>query len=156
MQERKWKEDSTGKQLGDKKRWARAAICGSTAPSQTLLIPCLLRACILSCFSCVWLFANLWTVAHQIPLSLGFSRQEYWIGLPFLSSRDLLTQGSNPGLLHCRWSTALQADSLLPEPPSKPSDIYSIYTVGPCCSSMKWFTRKEGNDGHLDSHSDLY
>ena len=36
----------------------------------------------LSCFSCVRLFANLWTVTHQAPLSMGFSRQEYWSGLP--------------------------------------------------------------------------
>ena len=33
--------------------------------------------------SCVQFFANPWNVAHQAPLSMGFSRQEYWIGLPF-------------------------------------------------------------------------
>ena len=38
--------------------------------------------CVLSLFSPVWLCATLWTVAHQAPLSLGFSRQEYWSGLP--------------------------------------------------------------------------
>ena len=58
--------------------------------------------------SCVWLFATLWTVAHQPPPPMGFSRKEYWSGLPFLSPGDLPdpgifpTQGSNPGLLHCR------------------------------------------------------
>ena len=36
-----------------------------------------------SCLSCVWLFAALWTIAHQAPLSMGFSRQEYWNGLPW-------------------------------------------------------------------------
>ena len=41
--------------------------------------------------------------AHQAPLSLGFSRQEHWSGLPFPSSRDLLTQGSNPHLLLGKW-----------------------------------------------------
>ena len=35
-----------------------------------------------SCLSCVWLFAAVWTIAHQAPLSMGFSRQEYWNGLP--------------------------------------------------------------------------
>ena len=35
------------------------------------------------------------------PLSVGFSRQEYWSGLPFSSSGDLLAQESNPGLQHC-------------------------------------------------------
>ena len=36
----------------------------------------------------VWLFATLWTAAHQAPLSMGFSRQEYWSGLPFPSPGD--------------------------------------------------------------------
>ena len=41
-------------------------------------------------------------LACQAPLSMGFSRQEYWRGLLFPSPGDLWTQGSNPGLLHCR------------------------------------------------------
>ena len=57
-----------------------------------------------------------WTVAHQAPLSMEFSRQEYWSGLPFTSPGDLLTQGSNSGLLHYRWFCAFQADSLPIEP----------------------------------------
>ena len=47
-----------------------------------------------------------WTAAHQAPLSMKFSKQERWSGLPFPSSRDLPGQGSNPHLLH--W----QANSL--------------------------------------------
>ena len=43
-----------------------------------------------------------WTVALQASLSMGFSRQEYWNGLPFPSPGDLPTQESNPGLLHYR------------------------------------------------------
>ena len=43
-----------------------------------------------------------WTVAHQAPLSMGFSRQEYWVGCHALLQGIFLTQGSNPGLLHCR------------------------------------------------------
>ena len=43
-----------------------------------------------------------WTVAHQAPLSMGFSRQEYWSGLPFPSPGDLPTQESNLGVLHYR------------------------------------------------------
>ena len=39
-------------------------------------------ACMLSCFSLVPLFVTLWTVTHQAPLSMGFSRKEYWSGLP--------------------------------------------------------------------------
>ena len=45
--------------------------------------------CMLSCFSRVQLFVTLWTVAHQAPLSMGFSRQEYWSGLPWRPSGDL-------------------------------------------------------------------
>ena len=46
--------------------------------------------------SLVQLFATLWTVAHQDPLSLGFSRQEYWSGLPFPSPGDLPGPGIKP------------------------------------------------------------
>ena len=48
------------------------------------LLQCM-HACMLSCFSCVQLCATPYTAAHQAPLSLGFSRQEYWSGLPFPS-----------------------------------------------------------------------
>ena len=58
--------------------------------------------CALSCFHHAQLLATLWTVAHQTPLSMEFSMQEYWSGLPFPSPGIFLTQGSNPGLLHCR------------------------------------------------------
>ena len=54
-----------------------------------------------------------WTVAHQAPLSMEFSRQEYWSGLPFPSPGDLPDLGIEPG------SPALQANSLLSEPPGK-------------------------------------
>ena len=53
----------------------------------------------LSCFSHVQLFLTLWTVAHQAPLSMEFSKQEYWNGLSFPSPGDLPDQGLNPGLL---------------------------------------------------------
>ena len=63
--------------------------------------------CVLSRFSHVGLFETPWTVAHQAPLSMGFSRQEYWSGLPFPSPRDLLDPGmepTSPALAH-RFST---------------------------------------------------
>ena len=47
----------------------------------------------LSHFSCVRPFATLWTVPHQAPLSMGFSRQEYWSGLPCLPPGDLPDPG---------------------------------------------------------------
>ena len=57
----------------------------------------------------VQLFETLWTVAHQAPLSMGFSRQEYWNGLPFPSPGDLPDPGTEPR------SPALQADALTSE-----------------------------------------
>ena len=59
----------------------------------------------------VQLFATPWTVAYQAPLSMGFSRQEYWSGLPFPSPGDLPYPGIEPV------SPALQTDTLPSEPP---------------------------------------
>ena len=55
-----------------------------------------------------------WTVAHQAPLSMGFSRQEYWSELPFPSPGDLPDPGIEPR------SPTLQADALTSAPPGKP------------------------------------
>ena len=63
--------------------------------------------------SCVRLFVTPWTVTHQAPPSMGFSRQEYWSGLPFPSPGDL----PNPGIKSR--SPALQADALTSEAPGK-------------------------------------
>ena len=62
----------------------------------------------------VRLFATLWTVAHQAPLSMGLSGQEYWSGLPFPSPEDFPDPGIEPR------SPTLQADALTSEPPGKP------------------------------------
>ena len=62
----------------------------------------------------VRLFATQWTVAHQAPPSMGFSRQEYWSGLPFPSPGDLPDPGIEPR------SPALQGDALTSEPPGNP------------------------------------
>ena len=59
----------------------------------------------------VRLFATPWTVAYQAPPSMGFSRQEYWSGLPFPSPGDLPDPGIEP------WSPTFQADALTSEPP---------------------------------------
>ena len=67
----------------------------------------------------VRLFATPWTVAHHAPPSMGFSRQEYWSGLPFPSPGDLPNPGIEPG------SPALEADALSSEPPGKPLNILS-------------------------------
>ena len=61
----------------------------------------------------VRLFEAPWTVAYQAPPSMGFSRQEYWSGVPFPSPGDLPNSGIEP------WSPALQADALTSELPGK-------------------------------------
>ena len=61
----------------------------------------------------VRLFVTLWTVAYQVPPSMGFSRQEYQSALPFPSPRDLPNPGIKPG------SLALQTDALPSEPPGR-------------------------------------
>ena len=74
--------------------------------------------CMLSCFSCVQLFATLWIISHQASLSMGFSKKEYWNGLPFL-------------LLGC-----------LPDPGIKPASriagrfFYHWAIVEACCGSF--------------------
>ena len=75
--------------------------------SESVLCVCVPR------FSRVWLFATLWTVAHQAPLSIGFPRQKYWSGLPLPSPGDLPDLETEPG------SPAWLADSL-------PSELLGI------------------------------
>ena len=71
----------------------------------------------LSCFSHDQLFAPLWTIALQSPLSIGLSRQEYWSGLPCPLLGIFLTQGWNPCVLCLlNW----QVGSLPLAPPGKP------------------------------------
>ena len=65
----------------------------------------------------VQLFATLWSIAHQAPLSIGFSRQEYWSGLPFPFPGDLPNPRIKPR------SPALHADALTSEPPGKPQPL---------------------------------
>ena len=72
-----------------------------------------MRASTLSHFSLVPLFVTLWTAARQAPLSVGFSRQENWSGLPRPSPGDLPDPGIKPR------SLALHTDSLPSEPPGK-------------------------------------
>ena len=73
--------------------------------------------------SCVQPFATPWTVAHQAPLPMGFSQQEYCSGLPFPSPRDLPNPGLKPCLLH--W----QADSFTTEPLGKPPKAHSGHPI---------------------------
>ena len=65
-------------------------------------------------FSHAQIFETPWTIAHQAPLSMGFSRQESWSGLPVPSPADLPDPGIEPR------SPAFQADALTSELPGKP------------------------------------
>ena len=69
--------------------------------------------CEVKSLSGVRLFATPWTVAYQASPSMGFSRQDYWSGLPFPSPGDLPNPGIEPG------SPALEAGTLTSEPPGK-------------------------------------
>ena len=71
----------------------------------------------------VQLFATLWTVAHQAPPSMGFSRQEYWSGLPFPSPGDFPNPGIEPR------SPSLVGRFFTTEPPGKPSDCKFDYSM---------------------------
>ena len=90
-------------------------------------------------------FATTWTVTRQAPPSMGFSRQEFWVGCHFLLQEIFPTQGSNPGLPHRR-------QTLPSEPPGKPiascnmwpfmPGIFiqsNISKVHPCCGSYQRF-----------------
>ena len=83
----------------------RCLLWGFLIPSQVILF---------SHFSHVRLSVTPWTIAHQAPLSVGFSRQEYWSGLPFPSPEDLPSPGIEP------MSPALTGGFFTSAPPGKP------------------------------------
>ena len=85
-----------------------------------------------------WLCVIPWTVAHQAPLCMRFSRQEYWSGLAFPALGDLPNPGIEPG------SPALQAHSLPAEPPRKPSSSetwHKSFSQGNQ-NRAQWLTRR--------------
>ena len=71
----------------------------------------------------VWLFATPWTVAYQALPSMGFSRQEYWSGVPFPSPGDLPDPGIEPG------SPTLYADASLSKPPGKSKHAMTVVNL---------------------------
>ena len=80
----------------------------------------------LSRFSCVRLSVTPWTVAHQALLSMGFSRQEYWSGLPCASSGCIPDPGVEPTSLA---SLALVGGFFTTVPPGKPIYIYYYHIL---------------------------
>ena len=90
-----------------------------------------MHTCMLSHFSHVWLFATPWTIAHQAPLSMGFSWQEYWSGLPCSPLGDL----PNPGIK--LRSPALQVDFSPSEANRGEAETFSF-----CCFSNAFASKK--------------
>ena len=96
-------------------------------------------------FSCVQLFATPQMVAYQALPSMGFSRQEYWSGLPFPSPADLPKPGIKPR------SPALQTDALSSEPPGKPFLYFSYVKSSKVCMQhitcykVKWMGQSIGH-----------
>ena len=76
-------------------------------------------------FSSVQLFAIPWTVAHQAPLSMGFSRQEYWSEFPFPSPGDL----PNPGIKPMSLMSPAFAGGFPVAPPGKPPFLYGCALI---------------------------
>ena len=122
--------------------------------------------------SCVQLFVAPWTIAHHAPLSMEFSKQEYWSGQPFPFQEIFLSQGLKPGLLHCRhilYHLSHQGSPMLcvfyhnlrqkqdRKPRNKPTHLWSINqfqrtqgnTMGQRIFFNKWFweTFPGGSDG---------
>ena len=88
--------------------------------------------------------ATPWTVAYHTPPSMGFSRQEYWSGLPFPSPEDLPDPGIEP------WSSALRADALPFGLPGKSSKVKSfMYLEAP----QIWKKGEEKGPGKLQSQA---
>ena len=81
-----------------------------------------MHAWMLSCFSHGQLFVTLWTIARQASQSMGFSRQEYWNGLPCTAPGDLPDSGTEPTSPE---TPALQADSLLLSHWGDPKNIFT-------------------------------
>ena len=110
------------------KRWKREKCLSTGVP-----------ACV---FSRVWLSATPWTVAHQAPLSMEFSRQNIGVSCPFLFQGILPTQGSNPHVLQfLHW----QADSLPLNHLGSPSTGEWITNVTYTYNGMLFSLKKEGN-----------
>ena len=89
-----------------------------------------IQCCCLVAQSCPTL-CDPWTVAYHAPLSMVYSRQEYWNGLPFLSPRDL----PNPGIEFT--SPALAGGFLITQPPGKPHQYHKACQHQKTCEDTK-------------------
>ena len=119
------------------KKEGNPAICCNM--DWTLAVLCKVKQVEVKLLSCVRLSVTPGTVACQAPLSMRFSKQEYWRGLPFPSPGDLPNPGIKPR------SPALQVDSFAAEPPGKPKNT----GVGSLSLLQRIFPTQESNWGLL-------
>ena len=112
-------------------------------------------ACMVSHFSRVQLFANPWTVAHQAPLSMGFSRKEYWNGLPWPPLEDLPKPRIEPAAF---MSPALAGKGSLPlVPPGKcwypnTSLNQEIIPIGSRTFHFPWDSEEDQKGTYIKRH----
>ena len=103
------------------------------------------HACMLSCFSRVQLCATLWTAAHQAPLSMGSSRQEYWNGLPFPSPLWYTALGESKWMCCCfSWAKS--------KPGKDPAGAEVLRQEHPCLTGgagvpERSWSRQKGREG---------
>ena len=132
-----WSSLHSLKDLGkDKTKWGLKL---SSPKTKFLWCVCV---CVCVLLSHVRFFVTPWSIAHQAPLSMGFSREKYWNGLPFPSPGDLPDPGIEPR------SPALKADSFPSEPPGNPilcwvlpKNNYSLFSSNIC--SQGWGVSKK-------------
>ena len=109
--------------------------------------------CVLSHFGCVWLFVIPRTVAHKAPLSMGFSWQEYWSGLPFPSPGDVPDPGiepvslTSPALASGLFTTSdpLQC-SCLENPRDGGAWWAAVYGVAQSWTRLKWLSSSSSSN----------
>ena len=100
-----------------------------------LLKECM-HVCVLSCFSRVWLLVTLWTVAHKTPLSMGFSRQEYWSGLPCPPPEDFPKRGIIFIIFLLIWNWWLG-------PKAESKEVWKTSHFRETCWLSRWYSGKE-------------
>ena len=112
----------------------------------------LLLLLLLNRFSRVQLFAILWTTAHQAPLSMGFSRQEHWSGLPFPPPGDLLNLGMEPMSMSPSLAGGVSSPRAPPVTLVKSLHFLGgqfLYLRSEEFLAVKWFRTKNVQQNHL-------
>ena len=123
------------------------------------MIQCCLAQCyVLSHFSCVWLFATPWTVIHQIPLSMEYSRQKNWSGLPFPSPGDF----PNPGIESSSLTSPALAGGFFTTSASWEAHCQRLHWTELCSDCFLWsllrcpFNMVFNRYNHADQTSSLF